>query len=102
MSEIPASGMKPSTARTLEFTIIGIGIVALALIFQPFSLTLFGIGCGLVVFAGLANNLLPLAAPGVPASSVVRAGIIVVVLFLVVTALSIGAAYLYGLYLQAR
>ena len=102
MSEIPASGMKPGTARALEFTIIGIGVAALLLIFQPFSLTLFGIGCGLVVFAGLANNLLPLAAPGVPASSVVRAGIIVVVLFLVVTALSIGAAYLYGLYLQAR
>jgi hypothetical protein len=101
MSEIPASGMKPGTARALEYTIIGIGVAALLLIFQPFSLALFGIGCGLVVLAGLANNLLPLAQPGVPAATVIRVAIIVAVLFLVVTALSIGAAVLYGVYLQS-
>jgi hypothetical protein len=93
--------MKPGTARTLEYTIIGIGVAALLLIFQPFSLALFGIGCGLVVFAGLANNLLPLAQPGVPAASVIRAAVIVAILFLVVTGLSIGAAMLYGVYLQS-
>jgi hypothetical protein len=101
MNEVPAPGMKPGTARTLEYTIIGIGVAALLLIFQPFSLALFGIGCGLVVFAGLANNLLPLAQPGVPASSVIRAAVIVAILFLVVTGLSIGAAMLYGVYLQS-
>lgn len=102
MSEIPASGMKPSTARAVEYTIIGIGVVALALIFQPFSLALFGIGCGLVVLAGLANNLLPLAQPGVPASSLVKVAIIVAVLFLVVIGISIGVAYLYGLYIRPK
>lgn len=101
MSQGSPTGMKPSTARALEYTIIGVGILALALIFQPFSLALFGIGCGLVVLAGLANNLLPLAQPGVPASSVVRVAIIVAVLFLVVTGLSIGAAFLYGVYLRS-
>ena len=102
MSEIPASGMKPSTARAVEYTIIGIGVVALALIFQPFSLALFGIGCGLVVLAGLANNLLPLAQPGVPASALVKVAIIVAVLFLVVIGISIGVAYLYGLYIRPK
>lgn len=101
MSEVPSSGMKPQTARALEYTIIGIGVAALVLIFQPFSLVLFGIGCGLVVFAGLANNLLPLSQPGVPVSSVVKAAITVAVLFLVVTGLSIGAALLYGVYLRS-
>ncbi|MBL8908323.1 MAG: hypothetical protein JNM20_16745 [Rhizobiales bacterium] len=101
MSEIPASGMKPGTARALEYTVIGIGVCALILIFQPFSLTLFGIGCGLVVLAGLANNLLPFSQPGVPVSTVVRVAITVAVLFLVVTSLSIGAAFLYGVYLQS-
>jgi hypothetical protein len=101
MSEVPAPGMKPGSARALEYTIIGIGVAALLLIFQPFSLVLFGIGCGLVVFAGLANNLLPLAQPGVPAASVIKAAVIVAILFLVVTGLSIGAAYLYGIYLQS-
>jgi hypothetical protein len=102
MSEGSPAGMKRATAHTLEFAIIGVGVLALVLIFQPFSLVLFGIGCGLVVFAGLANNLLPLAQPGVPASTVIKAAVIVAVLFIVVTALSIGAAYLYGLYLQSR
>ena len=102
MSEIPASGMKPSTARAVEYTIIGIGVVALALIFQPFSLALFGIGCGLVVLAGLGNNLLPLAQPGVPASALVKVAIIVAVLFLVVIGISIGVAYLYGLYIRPK
>jgi hypothetical protein len=101
MSEVPAPGMKPGSARALEYTIIGIGVAALLLIFQPFSLVLFGIGCGLVVFAGLANNLLPLAQPGVPAASVIKAAVIVAILFLVVTGLSIGAAMLYGVYLQS-
>ena len=101
MSEVPAPGMKPGTARMLEYTIIGIGVAALLLIFQPFSLVLFGIGCGLVVFAGLANNLLPLAQPGVPAAAVIKAAVIVAILFLVVTGLSIGAAVLYGVWLQS-
>ena len=57
-------GMSPAAAQRLEWAFIGLGILALALIFQPFSLTLFGVGCALVVFAGLANNLLPLCQPG--------------------------------------
>ena len=57
-------GMSPATAQRLEWGLIGLGILALALIFQPFSLALFGVGCALVVFAGLANNLLPLCQPG--------------------------------------
>ena len=44
----PATGMSARTAATIEFIIIGLCIVALALIFQPFSLLLFSIGCGLV------------------------------------------------------
>ena len=46
-------------ALRLEYFIIGLGIFALVLIFQPFSLTLFAMGSVLVVLAGLINNLLP-------------------------------------------
>ena len=60
--------MTPRGALRLEYFIIGLGIFALLLIFQPFSLKLFAIGSGLVVLAGLINNLLPLAQPGVPVS----------------------------------
>jgi hypothetical protein len=55
-----------------------------------------------VVLAGLAFNLVPLCRPGVPAKALIRAGFIVLILLLVVAALAIGAAYLYGIYLRAQ
>ncbi len=88
--------MNPSAAYRLEWTLIGLGILALALIFQPFSLTLYGIGCALVVFAGLANNLLPLCKPGVAYRSLVVAALIVALAFCVIMLISISAAHLYG------
>jgi hypothetical protein len=93
--------MSAATARRLEYSIIGLGLVALALIFQPLSLTLYGIGCGLVILAGLANNLLPLCEAGRPFASVVRVGLIVLAIFVAVALLAIGSAYLYGVYLIA-
>jgi|SRR5687767_12751062 hypothetical protein len=97
MNERPATqGMSVATATRLEFFIIGIGVLALILIFQPFSLILFGVGCGLVVLAALANNLLPLCDPGVPAGAIVKAALVVAVIFVVVVSLSLLSAYLYG------
>jgi hypothetical protein len=90
--------MSPAAARRLEWGIIGLGIVALALIFQPFSLSLFGVGCALVVFAGLANNLLPLCQPGTAFRSLVNAALIVALAFFVMMLLSIAAAHLYGVW----
>src|ERR1700735_5069436 len=86
ISQIPAAnaavddakqGMTAQTATRFEFALIGLSIVALVLIFQPFSLALFGVGCGVVVVSGLANNLLPLCEPGVPGRSLVSCGLIV-------------------------
>jgi hypothetical protein len=96
MMEYQAPGMSVASATRLEFFIIGLGILALFLIFQPFSLTLFGIGCGLVVIAALANNLLPLCEPGVPTRTVITAVLIVAAIFVVVVSLSLVSAYLYG------
>ena len=89
-------GMGPATAVRLEYGIIGLGVLALLLIFQPFSIGLFGVGCGLVVLAGLANNLLPLCQPQVAIATVLRVALLVVAIFLAVMAIAIGAAYLYG------
>jgi hypothetical protein len=91
-------GMGRATAQRLEWGIIWLGILALALIFQPFSLALFGIGCVLVVFAGLANNLLPLCQPGTTLQSLVVAAVIVALAFFVVMLISIASAYLYGVF----
>ena len=89
-------GMSAASATRLEFFIIGMGVLALVLIFQPFSLKLFGIGCALVVLAALSNNLLPLCEPGVPARTVLTAAGIIAVIFVVVVGLSLVSAYLYG------
>jgi hypothetical protein len=91
-------GISPATAQRLEWGLIGLGILALALIFQPFSLALYGVGCALVVFAGLANNLLPLCKPGTTTRSMVVASVIVALTFFVVMLISIVAAYLYGVF----
>ena len=91
-------GLTPAAARRLEFTIIGLGILALLMIFQPFNITLFAIGCVLVIVAGLVNNLLPLAQPGVPKRSVVKAAMIIAMVFCIVLLVAIFAANLYGVF----
>lgn len=93
-----SDGMSPKVALRLEFFIIGLGLLALVLIFQPFSLTLFAVGSGLVVLAGLVNNLLPLAQPGVQARSVIIVALVVAMIFCIVLLVSISAAHLYGVF----
>jgi hypothetical protein len=93
-----SAGMSAYAANRLEWTVIGLGVLALALIFQPFSLTLYGVGCALVVFAGLVNNLLPLCQPGTSYRSLINAALIVALAFFVVMLISIAAAYLYGVF----
>jgi hypothetical protein len=98
MSEGNQTGMTARAAIRLELFIIGLGIFALVLIFQPFSLTVFAIGSGLVVLAGLVNNLLPLAQPGVQVRSVVIVALVVAMIFCIVLLISISAAHLYGVF----
>lgn len=94
----PAKSLSPAGAIRLEGFIIGLGILALLLIFQPFSLTLFAVGSGLVVLAGLVNNLLPLAKPGVKIRSIVTVTLVVAMIFCCVLLISITAAHLYGVF----
>jgi hypothetical protein len=98
MSDAPQTGMSAKAALRMEFFIIGLGILALILIFQPFSLGLFSVGCMLVVLAGLVNNLLPLAQPGVKVQSVITIGMVVAMIFCIVLLVAITAAYLYGVF----
>ena len=94
-------GMSAATARTIEYAIIALCLVSLIMIFQPFSLTLYGIGAGLVVLGGLAFNLIPHCRPGVPLRWLVTVSLIVLVLLIVVFVLAIGTSYLYAWYLEA-
>lgn len=94
-------GMSPATARAIEASIIGLSIATLVFIFQPFSKWLSGLGMGLVVFAGLAFNLVPSCQPGRPARDLVRVAVIIAIIFLIVFGLAVGSAWLYGEYLKA-
>ena len=89
-------GLTPTAARTLEYSIIGLGVFALLMIFQPFNIALFTVGCALIVLAGLVNNLLPLAQPGVPKRSLVTVAMVVAMIFCIVLLASIVVAHLYG------
>jgi cytochrome c biogenesis factor len=91
-------GLTEAGARKLEYAIIGLGVLALLMIFQPFNMSLFTIGGIVVVVAGLANNLLPMAQPGVPRRSVVRVAMVVAMIFCIVLLLAIFAAHLYGVF----
>lgn len=89
-------GMGRTSALRLEYAIIGLGLLALVMIFQPFSITIFTVGAILVVLAGLINNLLPLAQPNVQWRSVITVAMVVAMVFCIVLLLSIVAAHLYG------
>jgi hypothetical protein len=91
-------GMGPVAALRLEYAIIGLGILALLMIFQPFSITLFTFGCMLVVLAALINNLLPLAQASVSVKTVVKVAMIVAMIFCITLLVAIFAANLYGIF----
>ena len=102
MSEQTESqGMTAATARTIEYSIIALCVISLVMIFQPFSLTLYGIGAGLVVLGGLAFNLIPHCRPGVPLRWLFTVALIVLALLVVVFVLAVGTSYLYAWYLEA-
>lgn len=96
MSGGPHDKLSPRAALRMEYAIISLGIVALFMIFQPFSLTLFTVGSMIVVAAGLINNLLPMAQPGVPRRSIVTVAFVVAMIFCIVLLVSILSASLYG------
>ena len=95
-------GMTAKEAKSIEYAIVAVSIISLVLLFQPFSLGLYSVGAGLVVFAGLAFNLVPLCTPGRTFASLAKATAVIVVIFIVVTLLALGSALLYSWYLTVR
>ncbi len=101
--ESPAQvGMTAKEARTIEYAIVAVSVISLVLLFQPFSLGLYSVGAGLVVFAGLAFNLVPLCTPGRTSASLAKATAVIAIIFVIVTALALGSALLYSWYLTVR
>ena len=102
MQDRSTAGMSVRQAKAIEYSIVAVSVLSLVLLFQPFSLALYSIGAGLVVLAGLAFNLVPLCTPGRSVASLVKAAVIIVIIFIAVAALSMGSVELYAMYLTAR
>ncbi len=92
--------MTASQARLIEYAIIGLCILALFMIFQPFAMMFYSIGAGLVVLGGLAFNLIPFCREGVPMARLGKVALIVLAILAVAIALGIGTGYLYVWYLS--
>ena len=86
-------------AKLFERSIIGLCVLSIVAIFQPFSMILFSIGCVTVVIGALAFNLVPFCREGVPIRALIKTAIIVVVILGIAAALGIGTAFLYVQYL---
>jgi len=93
------AGMGVRQARTIEYLIVAASILALAMIFQPFSLGLFTLGAAAIVIVGLLFNLVPLCQPGRSLGSLLKAAVIIVVIFGIVTLLALASAELYAYYI---
>lgn len=91
--------MTASQAKIVEYSIIGLCVIALLMIFQPFTIFFYSIGAGLVVLGGLAFNLIPFCREGVPRSKLVKVALIVLAILVVAVLLGIGTGYLYVWYL---
>ena len=92
--------MTAAQAKLIERFIIGLCVISIIFIFQPFSLQLFSIGCVTVVIGALAFNLVPLCREGVPLKALRKAIIIVLVILGIAAALGVGTAFLYVGYLE--
>ena len=64
--------MTATQAKWVERVIIGLCVLSVLFIFQPFSIQLFSIGCVTVVIGALAFNLVPLCREGVPARALIK------------------------------
>jgi len=93
--------MTAAQAKLIERAIIGLCVLSILAIFQPFSLTLFSIGCVTVVIGALAFNLVPLCREGVTGRKLLRVTAIILVILLVAASLGVGTAFLYVGYLES-
>ena len=94
-------GLTKRQAKLVERLIVGFSILSLVFLFQPFSMTLYSIGCIAVVVGGLSFNLVPLCVEGVKVSQLIKIGLIIFTILIVVAIIAIGSGHLYGIYLES-
>ena len=94
-------GLTKKQAKVVERIIVGFSILSLVFLFQPFSMSLYSIGCIAVVVGGLSFNLVPLCVEGVKPSQLIKIAIIIFIILIIVAILAVGSAELYSWYLAS-
>ena len=92
--------MTAAQAKLFERLIISLCVLSILAIFQPFSLTLFSVGCVTVGIGALVFNLIPFCREGVPVKKLWNVFLIVLIVLGAAAALGIGTAFLYVEYLE--
>jgi len=93
--------MNATQAKLLERSIITLCVASIIMIFQPFSMQLFTIGCIMVVVGALLFNLVPFCRPGVSGRQIGKVVMIVLIVLVVAALLGVGTAFLYVEYLES-
>tara|TARA_Y100000996_G_scaffold145593_1_gene112071 strand:+ start:669 stop:977 length:309 start_codon:yes stop_codon:yes gene_type:complete len=96
-----SEGLSKKQAKVVERAIVGFSILSLVFLFQPFSMSLYSIGCIAVVVGGLSFNLVPLCVEGVKPSQLIKIAIIIFIILIIVAILAVGSAELYSWYLAS-
>ena len=96
-----SEGLSKKQAKVVERAIVGFSILSLIFLFQPFSMTLYSIGCIAVVVGGLSFNLVPLCVEGVKTFQLIKIAIIIFIILIIVAILAVGSAELYSWYLAS-
>lgn len=88
-------------AKLLERSIILLCVASIVMIFQPFSMSLYSIGCVLVIVGALLFNLVPFCREGVTGKEIGKVIMIVLIVLAIAALLGIGTAFLYVEYLAS-
>ena len=96
------TGLSAQSAKIFRGGVLTLSIGSLVMVFQPFSITIFAVGCVLAFVAALVFNLMPFLQAGISPRQIANAALIILVAFGVIFALAILATYGYVLYLQAN
>ena len=92
--------MTATQAKWSERLIISFSVLSVLAIFQPFSIHIFSVGCVTVVISALAFNLVPHCREGVPARTLFKVSLIILVILGTAAALGVGTAFAYVEYLE--
>lgn len=89
--------LTPTSAKHARTAVLCFSIGSLFLVFQPFSMTLFSIGCVTIILSGLVFNVMPFLQAGTEISKIWRVLGTIFLILVIVFAIATLSAWAYTL-----